>query len=190
MIPHANMPHTPTRSLPRPFRAGSRLLAGLFLGLALLANPLSVAAEDPAAPRPDRIVIKKAERRMLLMKDNQVLHAFEIALGDQPEGDKLEEGDWRTPEGRYVIDWRNDRSRFYKSLHISYPSPRDIQESSAAGVNPGGMIMIHGHPPEAQTNPEEYDGKDWTNGCIALQNDDMDLVWSLVADGTPIDILP
>ena len=76
------------------------------------------------------------------------------------------------------------------NLHISYPSPRDIQESAAAGVNPGGMIMIHGHPPEAQTNPGEYAGKDWTNGCIALQNDDMDIVWSSIADGTPIDILP
>ena len=190
MISYTNMPSNPTRGLPHPLRSGSRLLAGLFLGLALLLSPVTVEAEDPAAPRPDRIVIKKAERRMLLMKDNHVLHVFEIALGDQPEGDKLEEGDWRTPEGRYVIDWRNDRSRFYKSLHISYPNPRDIQESAAAGVNPGGLIMIHGHPPEAQTNPGEYAGKDWTNGCIALQNDDMDVVWSLVADGTPIDILP
>ena len=94
------------------------------------------------------------------------------------------------PEGSYVIDWRNPQSRFYKSLHISYPDAGDIKASAAEGVDPGGMIMIHGRPPEAEANPDKYAGKDWTDGCIALTNEDMDIVWSAVDDGTPIDILP
>ena len=138
----------------------------------------------------DRVIVKKAERQLLLLHQKKVLFVFPIALGDEPEGDKLEEGDWRTPEGSYVIDWRNSQSRFYKSLHISYPDHDDIQASAAQGVDPGGMIMIHGLPPDAETRPEKYAGKDWTDGCIALANEDMDIVWSTVDDGTPIDIFP
>ena len=89
-----------------------------------------------------------------------------------------------------MIDWRNPQSRFYKSLHVSYPDAGDIKASTAEGVDPGGMIMIHGLPPEAEANPDKYAGRDWTDGCIALTNKDMDIVWSAVEDGTPIDILP
>ena len=147
-----------------------------------------INAEQPI--KADRVVVKKAERQLLLLRQENVLYVFPIALGDEPEGDKLEEGDWRTPEGSYVIDWRNPQSRFYKSLHISYPDAADIRASAAENVDPGGMIMIHGLPPEAATRPEKYLGKDWTDGCIALANEDMDIVWSVVDDGTPIDILP
>ncbi|BBO75897.1 hypothetical protein DSCW_33140 [Desulfosarcina widdelii] len=126
----------------------------------------------------------------MLMQGDRVLSVFDIVLGGAPEGDKLEEGDWRTPEGRYTIDWRNPDSRFYKSLHISYPSPKDKRQSAAEGVDPGGMIMVHGYPPEAKTNPEKYEGQDWTDGCIALKNKDMDIVWQAVDDGTPIEIYP
>ena len=159
----------------------------LMLMLSSILAPVGAAEE---AIKADRVVVKKSQRLLFLFKDNQILHRFEIALGDEPEGHKLEEGDWRTPEGLYVIDWRNPRSRFYKSLHISYPNERDIRESAAQGVDPGGMIMIHGLPPEAVSNPENYVGLDWTDGCIALRNEDMDIVWSAVDDGTPIEILP
>jgi murein L,D-transpeptidase YafK len=138
----------------------------------------------------DRIIVKKAERLLLLLHKKKVLFVFPIALGDEPEGDKLEEGDWRTPEGSYVIDWRNPQSRFYKSLHISYPDHDDMLASAVEGVAPGGMIMIHGLPPDAEMNLEKYVGKDWTDGCIALSNEDMDIVWATVDDGTPIDIFP
>ena len=161
----------------------------LMLVLIVMAIP-AVAAAGSESLKSDRVVIKKNQRRLLLMKEARILYSFKIFLGDEPEGDKLEEGDWRTPEGRYIIDWRNAHSRFYKSMHISYPSLRDLKESAAAGVEPGGMIMIHGHPPEAQTEPAKYTDRDWTNGGIALQNKDMDIVWSLVDDGTPVDILP
>ena len=153
------------------------------------APPLLDNAHPPI-PKADRVIVKKEERILRLMQGDRVLFAFEIVLGGAPEGDKREEGDWRTPEGRYIIDWRNPHSRFYKSLHISYPSPIDRQESSARGVDPGGMIMIHGYPSEAETNPGKYDGQDWTNGCIAIKNEDMDILWSVVDDGTPIEIHP
>ena len=144
----------------------------------------------PSVLKADRVVVKKEARILILMRGSCVLYRFNIGLGGAPEGDKLEEGDWRTPEGRYIIDWRNPNSRFYKSLHISYPDARDKKESTAQGVDPGGMIMIHGYPPEAETNPEKYEGTDWTNGCIALKNGDMDILWESVDDGTPIEIYP
>ena len=150
----------------------------------------AVAAADLNRQKADRVVVKKEERILMLMQGDHILFKFNIVLGGAPEGDKLEEGDWRTPEGRYSIDWRNPTSRFYKSMHISYPNPADRLESAAEGLEPGGMIMIHGYPAEAKTNPKKYKGRDWTDGCIALQNQDMDVVWSAVDDGTPIEILP
>jgi murein L,D-transpeptidase YafK len=105
--------------------------------------PWKVMAE-PELPNDDRVVVKKARRQLLLMRGERILFTFDIVLGDVPEGDKLEEGDWRTPEGSCFIDWRKDHSRYYKSMHISYPSPQDIRESAAASTDPGGMIMLHG----------------------------------------------
>jgi len=163
------------------------LILSIILGTSLSAPQAGTAQ---AVPKSDRVVVKKSRRELLLLNNSRVIYVFPIALGDEPEGDKLEEGDWRTPEGRYIIDWRNPDSRFYKSLHISYPNARDRQESTSAGVDPGGMIMIHGHPLDAGHHPEKYIGRDWTDGCIALENEDMDIVWSSVDDGTPIDILP
>ena len=186
----------PQNKIKRPKPALDRYAAAVIkqaLHLMLLLIVIVIPAAAMAGSellKSDRVVVKKNQRQLLLMKEERILYAFKIVLGDEPEGDKLEEGDWRTPEGRYVIDWRNAHSRFYKSLHISYPNSRDVRESAAAGVAPGGMIMIHGHPPEAQTEPGKYMGRDWTNGCIALQNKDMDIVWSVVDDGTPVDILP
>ncbi len=95
------------------------------------------------------------------------------------------EGDGRTPEGRYVIDWRNARSRFHLSLHISYPDARDHQRAAALGVSPGGDIFIHGTPWWHWLL-----GRDWTAGCIAVSNDDIERIWSLVPDGTLIEIRP
>ena len=182
--------HTGTqKERPRMFKSS---MIGWFCLLSMcitIVIPWKVMAE-PELPKADRVVVRKARRQLLLMRGERILFSFDIVLGDAPEGDKLEEGDWRTPEGSYIIDWRNDHSRYYKSMHISYPSPQYIRESAAASMDPGGMIMLHGYPPGAETKPEKYAGRDWTNGCIALKNADMDIVWSLVDDGTPIDILP
>jgi len=150
------------------------------------------AVEPPKPLLADQVVVKKSERKMQLIQGGEVMREYGIRLGDQPRGHKTREGDERTPEGDYVLDWRNPKSRFYKSIHISYPNEQDIQLARYSGVNPGGMIMIHGQPnylmsPKVKA---EYFGRDWTNGCIAVKNDDMEEIWQTVRDGTPIKILP
>jgi murein L,D-transpeptidase YafK len=154
----------------------------------------SAAEETRQAPagKADRVVVKKAERRLYLMRDGQALQSYEIALGFQPLGHKAREGDGRTPEGRYVLDRRNDRSRFYKALHISYPNPRDRLRAEHRDSSPGGMILIHGQPSGpsgGRDRPTRIEG-DWTLGCIAVSNREIEEIWSLTADGTPIEILP
>jgi murein L,D-transpeptidase YafK len=136
----------------------------------------------------DRVVVRKAERRLYLVRGDQALHTYEIALGYQPVGHKGREGDGRTPEGRYEIDWRNDKSRFYKALHISYPNAQDRWRAEHRGESPGGMILIHGQP-KGGVRSTWNDGN-WTLGCIAVSNAEMDEIWSLTRDGTPIEILP
>jgi murein L,D-transpeptidase YafK len=138
--------------------------------------------------RVNQIVVHKARREMLLLRGESILRSYRIALGRDPLGHKFQEGDGRTPEGRYTIDRRNPKSKYYLSLHISYPDSRDLIRAREAGVDPGGDIMIHGlkdgHP--ADSHP----ASDWTQGCIAVTNREMDEIWDLVPDGTPIVILP
>ena len=129
---------------------------------------------------------------MELHKQGAVYRTYRISLGDQPRGHKLQEGDERTPEGNYVLDWRNPNSAFYKSIHVSYPNALDRTVARSLGVSPGGMIMIHGLP-NWLSSPRlaaEYRRRDWTDGCIAVGNEEMDEIWQLVRDGTPITILP
>ncbi|WP_425607958.1 L,D-transpeptidase family protein [Marinobacter albus] len=138
----------------------------------------------------DKVLVRKSERRLYLMDDGEVVKSYRISLGDNPTGHKLYEGDERTPEGDYTLDWRNAGSDFYKSIHISYPSERDRELAHAWGLNPGGSIMIHGLPNEAADMAFAYRGLDWTDGCIAVTNEEMDEIWQLVANGTPIRIVP
>jgi len=154
-----------------------------------------VRMPEPQSFSPERfaiseVLVKKAERRLYLLEGEEVIRSYRISLGDNPEGHKLYEGDERTPEGEYTLDWRNDRSDFYKSIHISYPSPRDRELAEAWGLDPGGSIMIHGLPNEAGDLAFAYVGLDWTDGCIAVTNEAMDEIWQLVSNGTPIRILP
>lgn len=165
--------------------------------LLLLALPglLDGCASRPATPtaqKVDSVVVRKGARRMDLLKSGAVFRSYRIALGDSPRGHKLQEGDERTPEGDYFLDWRNPRSNYYKSIHVSYPNDNDRAFASAMGVSPGGMIMIHGRPNwlTSAKVAKEYDGRDWTDGCIAVTNSEMDEIWRLVRDGTPIRILP
>lgn len=150
-------------------------------------------AEEPFLDEPggiNKVLVRKSERRLYLMDNDDVVRSYRISLGENPEGHKLYEGDQRTPEGDYELDWRNSNSDFYKSIHISYPNEQDRELASAWGLNPGGSIMIHGLPNGAGDLAFAYSGLDWTNGCIAVTNDEMDEIWQLVADGTPIRILP
>ncbi|MEZ5933102.1 MAG: L,D-transpeptidase family protein [Alphaproteobacteria bacterium] len=120
-----------------------------------------------------------------------MLHAYRVALGWAPKGHKRMEGDGRTPEGVYTLDWRNPDSRFYRSIHISYPEERDLVSAERWKTRAGGMIMIHGLPSDA--DPAEVENHyeiNWTDGCIAVTNTEIDEIWSEVEDGTPIIIYP
>lgn len=138
----------------------------------------------------DLVVIYKGDRLLQLKSRGHVLHSFDIALGAQPEGHKLAEGDNRTPEGVYTLDWRNANSQFYRSIHISYPHEDDQDAARRRGLSPGGLIMIHGMPNGRSAIEMNHPLNDWTNGCIAVANDEMDEIWSLVEDGTTIIIFP
>ena len=115
-----------------------------------------------------------------------------IKKGDTGDKKTQRQGDERTPEGDYLLDWRNPRSLYYKSIHVSYPNALDRSIAQAKGVDPGGSIMIHGRPNyiDSPRILAEYDNRDWTNGCIAVKNAEMDEIWIAVRDGTPIRILP
>lgn len=136
--------------------------------------------------RADRIEVHKAARRLDLLRDGQVIASYRIALGFAPVGNKEREGDGRTPEGTYVIDWRNPQSRFHLSLHISYPDAADRARAARAGIDPGGDIMIHGQPNGMRGLASGHPDKDWTVGCIAVTNREMREIWARVPDGTPI----
>lgn len=142
----------------------------------------------PALADVDRILVTKAERKLRLYDDETLLRTYDIHLGSAPEGRKQVEGDGRTPEGLYRISGRNAASAYTLSLRISYPEPWDLAAAVKRGLSPGGDIMIHGQPnalPDAITLPW-----DWTAGCIAVSNDAIREIWSLVPDGTLIEIRP
>ena len=138
----------------------------------------------------DHVIIKKSERKLLLLKNQRVLRTMDISLGLIPDGDKQAEGDFRTPEGRYELTERNAASDFFLSIKISYPNDQDIRESSELGLNPGGQIMIHGLPNDPRHDMNYYRQVDWTDGCIAVTNADMVDIWLMTRAGTLIDIYP
>jgi len=138
----------------------------------------------------DRVIVLKGARRLMLLRGTSVLRTYRIALGRTPHGAKVAEGDGRTPEGRYVLDWRNPRSRFYRSIHVSYPNDADRARARRLGLSPGSDIMIHGLPKRLDAIGAEHTRWDWTEGCVAVSNAEIDEIWTLVADGTVIDIRP
>lgn len=145
--------------------------------------------DSQALPVVTRVVVYKGDRRMDLMRGNDVVRSFRVSLGLMPEGHKERAGDFRTPEGRYYLTRRNPRSDFFLSIQVSYPNDRDQRHARANGWDPGGSIMIHGLPNRLKREPEYY-GRDWTDGCIAVSNSDMVEIWLLTNSNTPIDILP
>jgi murein L,D-transpeptidase YafK len=140
--------------------------------------------------RADRIVVYKKLRTMHLMNKGQILHTYNIALGGSPEGPKQRQGDHKTPEGHYTIDSRNSRSQFHLALHISYPNAADRARARRMGVSPGGAIMIHGLPNGFASLGSAHTLTDWTDGCIAVTNQEIEEIWRLVPLKTPIEILP
>lgn len=176
----------------QPYLRGIAFVAA-FCALILLGQPSQGGPTPPAnqtIQKADKVLVLKGERRLLLLRGGDVIRTYKIALGSNPEGTKIREGDSRTPEGRYILDWRNVKSRFYRSIHISYPNQGDISRARALGVSPGGAIMLHGLPNGRGAIGADHARWDWTDGCIALTNAEMDEVWRAVADGTVIEIRP
>ncbi len=139
----------------------------------------------------DYVIVKKSERKLYLYRGDEILKTYRIALGKQPDGHKTREGDSRTPEGHYTLDWRNPNSKFYRSIHVSYPSKSDYRHARELGDSPGGAIMIHGQPSNwVDRTKLLFNEDDWTEGCIAVQDHEMDEIWEAVDDGTPIEIIP
>ncbi len=144
----------------------------------------------PAPDKVDLVVIYKADRLLQLRYQGRMVRSYDIALGVTPKGHKRMEGDGRTPEGVYTLDWRNPNSGFYRSMHVSYPQEDDQDAAERWGVSPGGLIMVHGLPNGRRAQDVGHPNNDWTNGCIAVTNEEMDEIWSMVDDGTTIIIFP
>jgi len=162
---------------------------GRLLGPVLvLAFPATMQAGQ--FPRADLVVIEKAARKLHLLHGGEIFRTFRIALGIRPTGDKKHEGDFRTPEGKYLLDSRNPDSDFFLSIHISYPDAMDRREAREEGLDPGGAIMIHGQPNAPSRSEAYYRTQDGTNGCIAVANSDMIDIWLMTSDNTPIEIRP
>lgn len=169
-------------------------MEAMFFSVALAALPLFPGMTDERKPLPeglrvDRVLVDKSDRRLYLLKDTRVLKSYRISLGANPTGHKQQEGDMRTPEGEYMIDYRNPKSQFHLSLHISYPNARDRQRARRRGVSPGGQIFIHGLPPRVNKIGKFFMRfGDWTAGCIALSNEDIEELWRVIPNHTPIEI--
>ena len=155
------------------------ILILLFLVLFLSSNEI------------DLVIVKKSKRKLYLYSNGKIVKEYNIKLGGNPVGPKVKEGDKKTPEGEYMLDKKNSKSRFYKAIHISYPNKQDIKRAKELGVDPGGDIMIHGQI-NSRGNPLIFfkTAGNWTAGCIALSNKDMDELWELIKIPTPIKIEP
>ena len=157
--------------------------------IACLAIGASSYAAVPA-PRIDLVKVDKSGRTLYLLSHDKIVAKFPIALGGQPTGHKQQEGDQRTPEGRYTLDFKKHDSSFFRAIHISYPNGSDTLHANDLGVSPGGAIMIHGQKNGFGQLSAITQKFDWTDGCIALTNEDMQRVWTLVQVPTPIEIVP
>lgn len=162
----------------------NKVLSAFFL-LLLICLPIT-----SFATKIDLVLVEKSKSRMYLKSGDKVIKEYRVAFGANPKGHKQQEGDERTPEGRYLLDYKKANSAYYKAIHISYPNKKDKQYARKMGVNPGGAIMIHG-----QKNGWGWLGFisrffNWTNGCIAVTNPEMEEIWNLLETGTVIEIRP
>jgi murein L,D-transpeptidase YafK len=172
-------------------RRANRFWALVLLVSLLLGFDGQIPAQSVSrAQRADTILIVKHERKLYLLRDNSPLRSYRIALGLSPTGAKQREWDFRTPEGSYIIDFRQEHSHYFKALHISYPSPADLKRSSALHSPAGRDIFIHGEPNQPTKPVSYYKTRDWTNGCIALSDEDLQDVWNLTAGQTRVEIVP
>lgn len=175
--------------------AGMRLLVKIGLVAGLLPTGLLLAVMLPgmAQPQPvhaDTVLILKRDHVLELLAGGKVIRRYKVALGSGGLAAKEREGDGRTPEGRYVIDSRNAASQYHKALHISYPNADDRRRAARLGVRPGGAVMIHGLPNGKGFIGPAHRLYDWTLGCVAVTDAEIDEIWNLVPVGTPVEIRP
>jgi murein L,D-transpeptidase YafK len=178
-------------------------ISGKLLVIAVLATA-SFAAQADALPQTervtmrttenlpvvDRVVVRKADRKLELLHGSTIVRTYKVALGLNPIGTKERSGDFRTPEGAYRLVRRNPRSDYFLSMQVSYPNDVDLKHAKRNHWDTGGSIMIHGLPNQLKHDPSYYESRDWTDGCIAVSNSDMLEIWLLVPDNAPIEILP
>jgi len=162
------------------------MIAMLLIGMLAGENFVS----GLGAQKADHVVVAKSERTLTLLAQGKVIRTYKVALGGTPVGAKEQQGDHKTPEGHYILDRRNAKSSYYKSIHVSYPNEDDERHAAKSGVSPGGDVMIHGLPNGFGWLGATHRARDWTDGCIAVTDREMDEIWELVADGTPIEIRP
>ena len=144
----------------------------------------------PSGTKADSVLVLKRERKLILLLNNQKVKEYSIALGGKPIGKKIMEGDERTPEGRYKLDYRNPNSMAHLSIRISYPDQNDVAQARAKGVSPGGAVMIHGLPKGFGYFGRLHRLLDWTDGCIGVTNLEMEEIWRCLPEGSPIEIRP
>ena len=161
--------------------------AAILLSLFIAA---STAESAPPSQKADSILILKKDHVLELLSGGKVIRTYKVALGTGGLAPKEREGDGRTPEGHYTIDSRNEHSAYYKALHVSYPNDEDRKRAARLGVSPGGAIMIHGLPTGKGWIGAAHRMYDWTLGCIAVTDEEMDEIWKMVPVGTPVEIRP
>jgi murein L,D-transpeptidase YafK len=159
-----------------------RKIAILFL---LIASTAAYGADTA-----DSVIVIKSKSTLYLTKNGKILKEYPVVFGANPKGHKQQIGDKRTPEGKYILDYKKEDSSFYKSIHISYPNELDKKRAQELGVHPGGQIMIHGQKNGYDWLSQFTQRFDWTDGCIAVSNRAMDEIWEAVNAGTPIEIKP
>jgi murein L,D-transpeptidase YafK len=165
--------------------AAAMALVGMFAGQSFGTRDLPAKSA-----KADRIVVMKSARTLTLMNDRKPLKTYKVALGAQPVGAKERQGDHKTPEGNYIIDAKVEHSRFHRALHISYPNQADRDRAQKLGVSPGDAVEIHGLGDKFGWVGAAHRQTDWTDGCIAVTNEEIDEIWPMVAVGTPVEIYP
>jgi murein L,D-transpeptidase YafK len=156
----------------------------------LLCGPCFAQSTTLPKLHVDQVVVLKKARTLQLLSHGQVIKSYKVALGGNPIGPKTRPGDHKTPEGAYVLDFRNAHSQYYKSIHISYPNQHDRAEARKIGVSTGGDVFVHGLPNGYGLIGAAHRLKDWTDGCVAVTDEEMDEIWGIVSDGTLIEIKP
>ncbi len=157
------------------------------LAFLLLFSHIAVAESPEHA---DRVVVLKSKRTLYIYQGDKILRTYRVALGGNPVGPKTRQGDHKTPEGNYRIDAKKPKSQFHLALHVSYPNEHDVKNARKLGVNPGGDIMIHGLPDRYAFMGKLHANYDWTEGCIAVSNSEIEEIWKLVPVGTVVGIKP